>query len=1074
MKNKTIPIAIILLAFLGLVLFLLNKSPEEPTNPSNTDRPQIEFLTAETIEIERDYNQDRLIAIKNHGPGMAKLRLSAQPQKEDLLAGFVGRGTTEWHESNTIVGIPEGETWQLPLLLHADRSSGEFYDVDLTATLPDNSATKHAVKIKVTQAKLKLNTRWEGAISELNQARLARYLIIKNECNTQVSDLAVHFEMNGEQADEKLRWSRHIEAFPLAINQTLKLKIAPRIYPTFQSLKGQIVISGINQKHTVPYEIKVPEDKQVFVTLSRTTRSSSGSGKRCTNRPTTTYPVPPTDGTGGNWAPSSHGSGSGGGISGGDTVAKAPESPGLNEDTSDGTEDEEDEEFGWIPEGYGADKETKEDKKDKLASPDDKETKEEKKKREDKDIEVDEVSFDHSDSNLEDVRGGFISPKSNGTSLNDNIFNNSEKPFELMEAPRIDPETIDLPNHDKEVSSHVDKNGKKTHMTKRSRRDGTTFLNFGFGIQKGVRKKVPMRIPGMIGQPTMGPRPGKDGGSIAAYTRNDKEKGQIVEVIDPITGKKITVGDGKADSPQIVENGDMSDLYYRENGALKRVILDKDLNPSTGEIPPNNSNTIGPLTKVAMSPDALPIIISKEKDGIGISTSGNKKIHKATNADIEFLKNGKALTVLRQPDGAISAIDTNGNPQPIISAHADNSPPTLIKTDDGGLRMFFSRTLPEDSEIPTTGIDAGGHFSVDYKNGQWGEPRRQLMPKAEVEEAAVVTSFNLPYGHAHYKPMNTKVFLNDKQVGEMRKKIPAGRYVFPADPAALTFAAPSSKKKNKIQIQSKGIGPGNYHTSDHVGLYTRHKLCQDCLVAVSSEKAEELANQSDQSVRHRTADIIVASNGYELPRQASPGQEIDVKLSLFNAGDRSCKPGKLEAIINNRIVGEADFKGISPFRGRIARMKVILPVDWKKGTSLKMTIKVPQTNDADPSNNSLDFYILKAPDQRIANRDKPLRIDPSQLNPELITAVTAGDKSTPKKIDLKSGNHWYKIEPKSSSSGSLQVEVVGDAADDLHRMYLFDADGNQVKNKPVKGPFYLQVHAPKLGNTNTKINFWWE
>lgn len=1095
MKKKNLTIAaIVIVAVIGIFLFNRDISQTETTPPgSGSERPVIEFLTTSTLEIERDYNQDCMIAIKNHGPGMAELRMSATPREADILASFVGRGTTEWHEVGTTVGIPEGETWELPILLHADRSTKGLYEIDLQASLPDGTKTYHTVKVKVIRSELNLSTRWENAGSELDEARLARWLIIKNEGNTVVSDLAVTFKHEGTIADEKLQWSEMIERYQLAPNHILRVKIAPRLYPAFTELQGELVLTGIDQQHVVPYLVKVPDGKQIFVTLSRTTRSSSGKGKRCTNRPSVSYPVSPTEGTGGEWTPYSGGGGGGGALR-----PPTPDSTSPGADSNKDEEDDDDGGFDWRPSGVGnegdsddADSSNNSDRSmdESAMTPEQKEEARKKreakrKKEEAKESEDDNATFDHLDDNAEGVRGGFIPAASNGTSndaLGRKIVSGPLDPTKLVDGPRIAMEAMKLLKEDgdgvkaerrkKESSTHVDKNGRKTHMTRRTRPDGTEFLNFGFGIQKGVRKKVPMRIPGYIGQPTMGPRPGVDGGAIAAFTRKDGKNGQVVEIVDPQTGKKTTLGNGMTDSPRLVANGPNTDAFFRENGELKRVSIAPGLKTAPSRQWPTDKVKLGPLLNAKVSPSGVPHVVSRERDGVAINTPAGKTLHQATSADVGFLKDGKSITTLRQPDGGISAIMPGGGRVPLVNAHPGNGAPTLTKTGDDRLRMFFSRELPKEGGAATKGLEAGGAFSIDYKDGKWTQPRRQLMPNAEVEEAAVITSFELPYGHAHYKPMDTKVFVNGNQVGEMKEKIPAGRYIFPVNPNDLNFASRNSKEKNNILIKAKGIGPGNFHFSDKVGLYTRHKLCQDCLAAESPEAAEKLAHQSDDSIRHSSPDLIVASNGYQLPKDASPGQEVDVRLSLFNAGDKPSKSGKLKAFINNRELGAADFKGITPFRGKHVPMKVKLPVDWKKGSSLKMSVRAPRDGDSDPSNNDLDFYILKAANQKIADRAKPLRIDPAKLDQSLITEVTAGTKSKPLKVNLKAGTHWYKI---GSGAGALQVDVIGTAARDLHRMHLFDAQGQQVKSSPVKGPFYLQVNAPRSGTENTTINFWWE
>lgn len=1076
-----IKIAILSLFTIILIGFFVHhkrgQSKPASVGESKSVTAKIEFIIDGPLEIAHDYNQIRLIRIRNRGPGMATLRLRAISKTDELLVGFVGRGTSEWHEENTTVGIPSGETWQLPLLLHADRSAQKEYKIVLEASQPDGSITTAEVLVKVKQPKLQLTTHWEPASSAIDKARLSRWLIINNDGETAVSDLSLHFHMGKEVADQKLRWNRMIEKYQLAENGSLKVKITPRLFPTFQSIKGELVLTGLNQEFKIPYAVKLPKGKQVFVTLSRTTRSSSSEGTRCTNRPKVDYSLPATDGTGGEWTPSRW--------SDEDGLVKSDDSPKDADSTPEETKDEEEEDddggFTWLPESAtDEDDEDDEEENDSSMTAEEKAEKEKKKEarkiaKEKKESEDDDASFDLADDNIEDLTEGLMPPNTNGTEpdIGGRRIDDNQWDKDLVEVQDMK-KLISEPISSKEIFSHIDKKGKKTHMSRRTRKDGTEFLNFGMGIQKGKRKKVPMRINGRIGQPVLGPRPGPDGGAMAAYTsktNKDKEKGQVIEIVDPVTGKKIQLGAGQSDSPALVRNGTNVDAYFRENGELQRKTIDESFSIKPHTNWPSSPLKVGPILSAKSSPDGTPNIITRDNSGITIHHPKGKDTYKATAADIGFDPSGARITALRRADGSIEAVTPDGTVTALVPAALGNSAPTIVKTKDGNLRMLFSRTLPADSNTPETGLSAGGSFSMDYKDGRWSAPRRQLIAHAPVEEAALITNFKLPYGHAHYKPMNTKVLVNGKQVGEMKGKTPAGRYIFPVSPEDLQFANREGGDKNKITILAKGMGSGNFHLSDRVGLYTRHKLCQDCLVAKSPEEAEKLAHLSDSSVRHIAPDLIVASNGYELPRSANPGEELDVTLSLFNAGDRPAKSGTLTAHINGRVVGKREYKSIPPFRGKKLEVKIKLPLNWVKGSTLRMNIKTPSAGDADPSNNDLDFYILKAPSERITERSTPVRIDPSNIDPARLSSITPGTSAKPHQELLKAGQHWYRLKP---NSGKLQIELVGENAERVRGMQLFDTEGNQVRDTPVKGPFYLRVDAPDASDKKTKLNIWWE
>jgi hypothetical protein len=200
MKNKAaIPILLAVAAVAVIILFRPDSGPGPgPDNPGTDTPVKVEFVIDGPIAIERDYNQLRLVKLRNYGSSMAKVDLDASSGTDELLVGFAGRGTAEWEAGGTVIGIPPGETWELPILLHADRAAGTDYTITLTAK-QGTALSKTTAEVKVARPQLALKTHWAEAETALDHARLARWLVIENPGST-VSDLSSMDSHSGTEA----------------------------------------------------------------------------------------------------------------------------------------------------------------------------------------------------------------------------------------------------------------------------------------------------------------------------------------------------------------------------------------------------------------------------------------------------------------------------------------------------------------------------------------------------------------------------------------------------------------------------------------------------------------------------------------------------------------------------------------------------------------------------------------------------------------------------------------------------------------------------------------------------------
>ncbi len=1053
----------------GLVLLMgLSGCRESTSSDVGKERaPEVEatvvFVDSGVKVIDRDYRQQVSVAVKNKGSEMAHVRLSAVGDGE-LLAGFAGRGSVAWETDGVALGIPPGEVWEVPMLLHADRAKPGKYEVKMNVLDFDDgnrviSTARQEVEVRAPEVKW-----WVSVVpanDEIGAARLGHVLRIKNE-GPVVSDLSVRFEQEGKVADDLLLWETVVEEYRLKERGFIEVEFAPRLHPNFKELKGDLVISGGTKKERVPFVAAIPEGKSVYVTLSRTTRRTDATGRRCTNRPSVNYSMPATEGSPGY-------SGGGPRYSGGRGFQGGGTPDGIEGEPAD--EEEEDDGFGWLG-GEVPDSLANEGEDDSAADQDGAEDGDEGGPAAEAD--EDEALFDNLDAMTMDVEEGHVPPASNGSGrLYDDMVKGLSEEFEKGRAKTDLEKPLQLMRAATKASySLVMENGEPTHMVHR-RGKKKDSLNFSFGMQSGKRKQVPMALGYRAGSPVLGPAPG--GGAAATYVRESGEGGEVIEMLDPKSGKKVTFGDPKkkSDSPRSVMAGDDVDVYFREDGKLKKARVGKGMEEKvSGGTWPDGVGDVGPVLKAVKMPDGKDLVATREVGGrVKLRSEAGVEDVAGTDVDIAYA-GGERMMAVRRENGAIDAMSPDGV-KALVAASPANSAPALVKTSDGGMRMYFNRGIPvEPPSDGVTGVELGGNFSMDYKDGEWEEPRRQLLPEAPVEEAAVVTSFEVPFGKAHYKKMDVNISVNGKSAGKIEGKLPNGRFIHRINPASLNFKGGQGGKGNDIRIDTKGMSPGHYHYTDKASLYTGHRFCQDCLVAGSADEAEKLASKSDQAVRHSAPDLIVASNGYELPENAKPGEEVDVDVSLFNTGDEPVPAGKVKTIVGGELVGEADYPAVKAFRGHKAKMKVKLPLDWDTKKNLKMEVSAEVPGDVDPSTNRLNFFILRKENPELAGPGGPRNVDVASIPKDQITVVKL-EGGVPAELPLTKGLQWYGVPVKK---GRLEVEVKGPEAGSVTDLKLFQADGQPYDpgRSTIKGDLlYLRLKNQNSVSEKTRMKLWW-
>ncbi|MCH7225171.1 hypothetical protein [Haloferula sp. A504] len=1106
-SGRNITVAVILLVVLLIGFCVFNGDKPGPSGGGPKDFPQVSFLIPqEGFEVARDYNQRLFIPIRNNGPGVARLRLSST-HFPDLPVGFVGRGTPDWEEPDTVLEIPEGEIWEAPLLVHGSVAERNDYTLTLTAVHEGATAGKESCVVRLQQPELQLETTLRISNAPVDKARLVRTLRIRN-LGANIPDLGIHFESEGAVPTHPIHLDPVLEGTTLASGEVIEVRIRPYLYPSFEKLAGDLVLTGHNQQQRVPYLAEVPAGKAVFVTLSRTSSRSSNSGTRCTNMPGSSYDMPATHGTPASteWGGGGGGGGlGGGGGMGGGGLTVTDSNPRLEpEEIEDGGEPGEQDAddgswtlFGPLDDDADGGEESSDDGEGESSTVESEEWSDEIDEGGEADEEAnpDEGTFDLLDANTEGVVGGFLPPTAFGTSLREMTILSPDlrapdlEPFEDEGAPGVPEGTITTfgpgKKDDKESSTYADQDGRRTHLTRRTRDDGAQFLNFGWGIAGKGRRLNGYFGPAPVSRPVLGPNPRPGAPALATFVEGDPEDEErnVVKVVDPETGESVVLSDpGKrADSPVSMRTDKGVETVFREDGKLKRISLSEDLKATESDDWPTGIES-GPVVDAEPLGDGRLALLAKADDGnMVLRTRDGERRIPATDGSMATA--GDRLFVAgRNQDGSLFAFDPDDEGTGrFATGDAGYGPPTLIGTGDGGMRMFYHKPLPATAPEGGFGSELGGNFAVDFKDGEWGEPRRVYLPDAPVTDAAVAVEFTPPFDRAHYKEMNTGISLNGRKLRTLEEQIPFGRYLFQVPTSALGYRADASTDSgaaNRVVIDSEGIGPGNFLISDKASIYGLHDWTQGCYVATSNDEADRIAQLSSPELRHNAHDLVLATNGAQLPRDLQPGETREFTFAAFNAGDQPSPNTRVSILYETVEVGGGALVSLPPFRGRPVKVSFTVPQAWQPGTSLRLVASVPDEGDADPATNRLNLDLLREFQPAIAGPTRPTAVSPEALPVDRVTSVEPATGDQPAVFSLN-GREWFRCT--IPSEGDLQVSVTGPEAALVDRIDLFDAEGRALR--PESGSWqtggdelFIRVGLPPGESLSpaTEIRIWWE
>jgi hypothetical protein len=1071
-QSKGMVVAVVLVGILIAVwLMFTGKSDKTVSQPSTEKKQPASGIMPTTnlvfepasMQIQRTYDQRGKVMLRNDGDKTVNVRVTSDPP-DDLNSGFIGRGSEGWFEESQLP-MGAGETWAFDFVVHANAIRRRQATIPVKALVQDSLgkwqvAAVGNVDLQIADPPLKLNIKWEEPQTPADQARLVKYLTITN-MGEQIPNLTLNFanqlnaygfpDMQSGPLFGRVWTDPVVERMILEPEKTLRIRVWPRLSPSFVELAGKMFLHGYNKVIEVPYHTMLPDGEQVFVTVSRSTGMAGNSGGRCTNQGAASYAMPPTPGTPGN--PPQNDGGMGGGSSGGGSLrgSTMTGSDSTSPEAGDKSKDEDEEdEFVWgNPFGDATGSGSKSNSESNVAQTDkDKEQNTDDESESETSQLADDSLLDNALALIEDLDADALIPPSAvgsdllpmdefadtlGRTLDPNWGKDPLKPLEI--APEIWNQLDNIRDPNAATKETVVQGGKDggVLVAKHNRTENTTaleFRDFGFGIQQGRKLKagVPLvRNSYPVRQPTLGRTP--SGNTVAAYTRPEGDK-SVVTVQDVKTGKQIDIGLGKdnapASSPQIISDPQTGKSYlqYVQDGKVKQSELADDLSLSQ------------PQTLLASNEKVQRILSSQPMNNGKLvtmaKTNTGKVLMKLPDQDaaVELdAKDGSLLTdpddainiAMRTKDNAIVVQRSDGQTQQIAPPDPGNGPPTLVRTASGHPRVIFHRKL-SDSVAPDA--EQGGTFQADFIKGQWFQTKRAVQPEEPVTAAAVSLEFKPKYGKAHFKPMNTELLLNGKTIGKLNARIPDGRYLYQVPTRWLNYlpAFGDQGQMNKISMKIHGIGKGNFAVTDNIAIHTAHSMVQEFLVAPTQNQAQKIAQDSTPLLRHHKPDLKITNNLWELPRSVIPGQKVNAIIGLFNVGDVAVPFGRLVAQADGKVIGQADYALLAPFNKQEIKLTMIMPengLDTDK--PLQVTVSSTVEGDANPKDNSITFTAYADYTAGLTGPWKPSKLDPNKLPESALKTVDISKE--PFKFKLSDMSQWYRFKIPDTGKGQLRIAL---------------------------------------------------
>ncbi|MBL4701292.1 MAG: hypothetical protein JKX85_08535 [Phycisphaeraceae bacterium] len=197
------------------------------------------------------------------------------------------------------------------------------------------------------------------------------------------------------------------------------------------------------------------------------------------------------------------------------------------------------------------------------------------------------------------------------------------------------------------------------------------------------------------------------------------------------------------------------------------------------------------------------------------------------------------------------------------------------------------------------------------------------------------------------KPVTMTVYFNDQSLGQITRRLLAGRFLFEVPFKQLhgNQVAGLSPQFNSVRLEFQATDQNVSQFSSSVSLYIKHDYQQQYLVAPSDKAAKQLTVNVASELPTNKSGLWVIENRWELPESVNAGDQLDAVFELFNTRESSSAAGKLMARIGDKIVGQANFDVLKPFEKRQVKIQLSIPKGISKDAPVKLAVNVNEVED---------------------------------------------------------------------------------------------------------------------------------
>ena len=160
---------------------------------------------------------------------------------------------------------------------------------------------------------------------------------------------------------------------------------------------------------------------------------------------------------------------------------------------------------------------------------------------------------------------------------------------------------------------------------------------------------------------------------------------------------------------------------------------------------------------------------------------------------------------------------------------------------------------------------------------------RTASPELNVDPAALIIHFMLPWPRDTYRNHNVHLLINNIEIGNLTNTIPEGYYMFPFNASILNYASEGTAQ-NIITLRMDNLNGGHYVVATDIEIVLHLKKLKLAVVASNQTEANNIVEQLSGTVASLPDFGIYPENVGCLNSQPKEGQSLTIEATISNFG----------------------------------------------------------------------------------------------------------------------------------------------------------------------------------------------